>query len=178
MNYSNSESLKQLSERLDKSFYDKINTLCGIALKYADKLKDLEVQKSTSQYVTLCSRLINEVQKFIAIKKDHFLPYVQSLSEKEDGGHNCASCSGGCTVQHDLQLQELKQSLLQLKDVIYRVQMVALPLYSDSIYPDVYRLLRNHMALIENTLTELFSVEQTQLIPKIVDAQKNINALR
>lgn len=54
--------------------------------------------------------------------------------------------------------------------------MVALPLYSETMYPDVYRLLRNHMALIENTLTELFSIEETRLIPKIIESQKKINA--
>ena len=79
-------------------------------------------------------------------------------------------------MQHDMQLNDLKQSHMQLKDIIYRVQMVALPLYSETIYPDVYRLLRNHMALIENSLTELYSVEETRLIPKVTEAQKNINA--
>ena len=78
-------------------------------------------------------------------------------------------------MQHELQLNDLKQSQSQLKDILNRIQMVALPLYSETIYPDVYRLLRNHMALIENTLNELYSVEETRLIPRIIEAQKTIN---
>jgi len=54
--------------------------------------------------------------------------------------------------------------------------MAALPLYAETIYPDVYRLLRNHMALIGSSLTDLYTAEEIQLIPKVIEAQRNINA--
>ena len=177
MNYSNTESLQLLLERLDKSYYDAVTTLCTVARKYADKLQELEVRNNTSQYVVICNKLVEEIQAFIKVKKEHLVPYVRSIYEKEADGHDCKNCAGGgCSAQHEMQLNELRQSHRQLKDIISRVQMVALPLYSETMYPDVYRLLRNHMALIENSLTELFSIEETRLIPKITEAQKKINA--
>jgi hypothetical protein len=36
-------------------------------------------------------------------------------------------------------------------------------------------VLRNQMALLENSLTELYFVEEAYLIPKVTEAQKNIN---
>jgi hypothetical protein len=176
MNYPNSESLLPLIERIDKSYYDVIINLCNTAMKHALRLQELELHNVTSQYVSQCIRLIDEIKHYITIKKEHFVPYVQSLFEKQAAGHDCSSCQGGCTMRHEMQLSELRQSHVQLKDVISRVQMVSLPLYSETIYPDVYRLLRNHMALLENTLTELFSIEETRLLAKIVEAQKKINS--
>jgi hypothetical protein len=177
MNYSNTENLQPLIERLDKSYYDTIISLCASAQKYAQKLQELEVQNSTSQYVVLCNKLIEEIRLYISNKKEHLVPYVRSIYEKEKDGHDCKNCSGSsCSAQHEMHLNELSHSHRQLKEIISRVQMVALPLYSETMYPDVYRLLRNHMALIENTLTELFSIEETRLIPKIIESQKKINA--
>jgi hypothetical protein len=63
-----------------------------------------------------------------------------------------------------------------MRSILNRLQVVALPLYSDTAFPDAYRVLRNQMALIENGLTELFFLEENYLLPKVVDAQKRINA--
>ncbi len=106
------------------------------------------------------------------------MPYVRSLFEKAEEGHDCRNCtgSGSCTMQHDMQVAELKLAHIQLKDILNRLQIVALPLYSDTIYPDVYWVLRNNMALLENCLGVLFVLEETYLIPKVAEAQKNIHA--
>jgi hypothetical protein len=124
----------------------------------------------------MCINLAEEIQQYIRNKKEHFVPYVQALSDKVKEGHDCSNCTGnGCSLQHDIQLIELKQAHAKLKDILNRLQMVTLPLYSDTIYPDVYRILRNNMALLENCLGELFHIEETYLIPKVTEAQKNIN---
>lgn len=174
----NGEALKPLVERVDRSYYNVIETLCDTAKMQARKLQELEVHQTTAQYTTLCNRLLEEILLHVKNKKDHFLPYMSELFEKQETGHDCRNCTGTgtCDLQHNLQLMELKESHVQIKDILYRLQMVALPLYSETIYPDVYRILRSHMALIENNLTELFSVEETLLIPKVTEAQKRINA--
>ena len=171
------DGLEPFIEKLEKSHYDIIISLCETAKKQAQKLRDLEVQKTTSQYVILCNKLIEEIQQYIGVKKEHLLPYLKTLSEKSNIGHDCQSCTGtgSCGLQHDMQLSELKDSHNQLNDIIYRLQMVALPLYSESIYPDVYRILRNQMALLENSLAELFFQEENYLIPKVTEAQKKIH---
>jgi hypothetical protein len=103
------------------------------------------------------------------------LPYVQKLNERKESGHDCRNCTGGCQLQHDIQLLDLKQSHNQLKGFLHRLQMAALPLYSESIYPDAYRILRNQMAIIENNLAELFFIEEAYLIPQVVVAQNSIH---
>jgi len=178
MNYQDNEGLQEFTDRLDRSHYYLINALCVSAKKYALQLEQLEMHKATSQYVTLCNRLIQEILHFVTIRKEYFVPYLLSLSEKNEDGHDCKNCTGTatCSAQHDLHLAELKQSHKQLKATIYQVQMAALPLYAETIYPDVYRLLRNHMALIGSSLTDLYTAEEIQLIPKVIEAQRNINA--
>jgi hypothetical protein len=173
-----SVELQPFVKKLEQSHYDVIISLCEVTRKQAKKLEDLEVHQITSQYITLCNRLIDEIEDYIRLKKDSFIPYVNSLFEKDKDGHDCAKCTGNsCAMQHTAQLNELKESHVVIKDILYRLQMVALPLYSETIYPDVYRVLRNQMALLENNLTELFMLEETYLIPKVIEIQKNIHAV-
>ena len=178
MNLPNNEGLLPFVEKLDKTYYDEINALCDTAKKRAQKLQELEVHQTTSSYVILCIRLIEEIQDYISIKRERLVPYVRSLFEKEEADHDCRNCNGNgaCNMEHDIQLAELKQSHTHLKDIINRLQMVALPLYSETIYPDIYRILRNNMALLENSLGELFLLEEAYLIPKVVEVQTNIHA--
>jgi hypothetical protein len=56
------------------------------------------------------------------------------------------------------------------------LQTAVLPLYSDTVYPDSYRVLRNQMALLEDSMAELFLLEENYLMPKVIQAQKAINA--
>ena len=173
-----SEDLQPFVKRLEQSHYSAINVLCEGTRKQAKKLQELENHQATSQYITLCNRLIDEIQHYIKNKTDNFIPYVNKLNEKESESHDCNNCNGNsCSLQHTAQLNELKEAHVQIKDILYRLQMVSLPLYSETIYPDVYRILRNQMALLENNLTELFLLEETYLIPKVIELQKSIHAL-
>ena len=151
--FPNNEGLQTFVDRLEKAHYYEISALCDVAKKQALKLQELEAHQSTSYYVTMCIALTDEVKHYISVKRSYFIPYVHSLFNKVTEGHDCSNCTGnGCSLQHDIQLEELKQSHIQLKDILSRLQMVSLPLYSDTIYPDVYRVLRNNMALLENSL--------------------------
>jgi hypothetical protein len=173
--YKNLE-LKPFVEKLDNEFYHTIEKLCAVAKKQAIRLSELEVRQATSQYISLCTKLIEEIESYINYRKQELIPYVQELSGKEENGHDCTSCTGNCKMPHSFALSQLKESHTHIKDTLQRLQMAVLPLYSETIYPDAYRVLRNHMALIENNLTELFFFEESFLIPKITEAQKNIHA--
>jgi len=177
MNNPVNEGLQPLVERLEKSHYNVIVGLCEAARKQANKLHELEIRMAASQYVNLCSRLADEIELYIRDRKTELIPYTYTLFEKSQAGHDCTNCGSGgsCTLQHDIKLKELKDSHIQLNDIIHRLQMVALPLYSETIYPEAYIVLRNQMALLENNLAELYLKETTLLIPKIAEAQKKIN---
>lgn len=163
-------------EKLDVECYHTIEGLCKIAKKQAAKLSALEVHQTTSQYVPLCIKLIEEIETCITYRKERLIPYIQKLAEKDATGHDCGNCTGGaCKLQHSNELMELEDSHRKIRETLYRLQMAVLPLYSETIYPDAYRILRNQMALLESSLTELFFFEGTYLVPKIIEAQKNIN---
>ena len=169
-------ALPQFTETLREECYNSIEKFCENAKKQASKLNNLELQQSTSQYTSLCDKLITEIEQFVAERKEKYIPYIMQLSEKVTTQHDCAGCSGNCKLNHDMALLELRTSHTGIKNILYRLQMVTLPLYSETIYPDAYRVLRNQMALIESNLTELYFIEENFLIPKITEAQKNINA--
>jgi hypothetical protein len=177
-NTTNNDSLQSFVARLNKSHYDMIFTLCGTASEQAQRIQQEEALQTASQYVALCNKLIAEVQHYINIKKTHLVPYINSLFEKEADGHDCRSCTGtsSCSMQHDLQLAELTQSHLHLNDIIVRLQMVVLPLYSGIVHHEFYQVLQKQMALLENSLAELLSLERTYLIPTVVETQLKINA--
>ena len=163
-------------DKLNKDYYSVIEQLCEGTMNNAHLLRDLEFHQSTPQYIVLCSKLIAEIQHYVQIRKAYYIPYIYELQEKNDASHNCGNCSGKCHVEHDLKLEEFKESLSGIKDMPYRLQMMSLPLHSETLYPEVYKALRNHMVLLENILTELFFLEETYLIPKVTEGQKNINA--
>jgi hypothetical protein len=173
--YKNTD-LVTLIHNLEQHYYNVIESLCITAQKQAMRLQELETHQSTSQYVSLCKRLIEDIQKYIVSRKSNVIPYIIKLTEKQKDNHDCANCEGGCKLQHDVNLAELKDSHKRIKDTLNRLQMAALPLYSETIYPDVYRVLRNQMALLENSLTELFFIEDAYLIPKVIEAQNIIHA--
>jgi hypothetical protein len=118
---------------------------------------------------------VEETLDYIKARKEKYIPYIAELFQKAETKHDCANCSGNCKVGHSMQLVELRSSNGSIKDILYRLQIVALPLYSETIYPDAYRVLRNQMALLENNISELFFLEETYLIPKVIEAQKMIN---
>lgn len=171
------EDLQSYVKRLQQTHLNVIARQCEQASEQAAKLQKLDNHRSTSQYITLCNKLVSEIKQYLKVKNESFLPYIDKLNEKESEGHDCSKCTGvGCNLKHATQLAELKQSHAFVKDMLARLQMASLPLYSETMYPDMYRVLRNHMALLENNLADLFLIEETYLIPKVAEAQKNINA--
>ncbi len=170
------QALLQLTDKLHKEYYNSVSLICESARKQAEKIEKLEVTKGPSQYINNCKDFIQEIEAFIKERTERYVPYIQQLSEKSTTNHDCTNCSGGCKLNHDMQLLELRVSCQAVKSMLNRLQMLSLPLYADTMYPDAYRVLRNQMVLIENSLSELFFLENNYLIPKIVEAQNSINA--
>ena len=170
------KALLPFVEKLLEDYYNTIEEQCLQAKKQAEKVNALEADSPASQYTMLCENIISETLQYISSRKEKYIPYIFELSEKVNTQHNCAGCSGSCKLNHEIQLLELKASNDMMKSMVNRLQLASLPLYTETIYPDEYRLLRNHMALIETNLTELFFLENNYLIPKIAEAQKDINA--
>ena len=169
-------ALKPFAEKLQSDYYESIETLCATSKKQCDKMINLEKSASSFQYVTSCEQIISEIEEHIKNRKTIYIPYIHTLVEKVNDNHNCSTCTGKCKINHDMHIMDLTATNQAMSRVLHKLQMVMLPLYSDTMYPDEYRVLRLNMTLLETSLAELFFVENNYLIPKIADAQKNINA--
>lgn len=170
-----SMALLSFIDQLHDDCYHSLSQQCINGRIQVEKVGKLESGEFTSQYLALCAAVIDEIEANIDSRKEKFIPYIKTLAHKSSTNHDCSNCAGGCKINHDMQLVELRASHQQIKDILNRLQMVALPLYTDTIFPDAYRVLRNMMALVENNLAEIFFLEENYLIPKIIDAQKSIN---
>lgn len=169
-------TLETFAEKLQTDYYSAIGALCEQVKKQAVKIKKIEKSESSLQYVLSCENIVSEIERHINGRKDIYIPYVHTLSEKVKHNHNCSNCSGSCKINHDVHILELNVTNDEMKKVVARLQMITLPLYSESLFPDEYRVLRSNMTLLETNLSELFFLENTYLIPKIAEAQKSINA--
>jgi hypothetical protein len=169
-------SLQQIADQLETDYYTVIEKLCSNASIYASELQETEEHQSTSLYLNLSRKLIEEILHYIRLRKNSLLPYIHQLLYKEEEGHDCKNCSASCAMQHDAQLAALKESNTKMKELLYRLQLVSLPLYFDHEYPDNYKKLRTEIMIIDTTITELFYLEQDIMLPKILESRQNINA--
>lgn len=169
-------TLSAVVEKLRTECYEEIEKLCSSASMQLAKLQSTDVQQSTSQYTATCESIITGVKQIISDRKEKYIPYLNSLFTKVSENHNCSGCTGSCKLKHELHLVELDATHATIRKILSRLQMTGLPLYSDTTYPDMYRVLRGIMVLIENCLAEIYFIEENYLLPKVIEAQKLINA--
>ena len=169
-------SVLDVINKLDKEYYDILEALAKQAGEYSYKLREKDQQREAEIYTGLSGKLAEEVKHYVRMRKGRVLPYVLTLTEKDATGHDCTNCSGGCNVKHSAQLLEIEESHQHLRELLYRLNKVAPPIYTNTPFAELYQTLRNEMLIIDTTLTELFFLEESVLIPKIIEAQKKINA--
>jgi hypothetical protein len=169
-------ALKPFAEKLQSEYYDSIEASSAITKKQCDKIKNMEISEAPLQYVKLCELVISEIAKHVYNRKQIYIPYVHKLSEKIKDNHDCTNCSGSCKINHNMHILDLNATNEEMSKVLSKLQIATLPLYSETMFPDEYRLLRSNMTMLETNLTELFFLESNYLIPKIAEAQKTINA--
>ena len=172
----NNITLKPFVEKLEAEYYRSIEMSCIASKAQCEKIKKIEISDSPIQYVALCETVISEIEKHIKDRKEVYIPYVNKLSRKVEDKHDCSNCSGSCKINHNMHILDLNATNEEMTKVLSILQMAVLPLYSDTLFPDEYRLLRSNMTMLETNLTELFFLENGYLIPKIAEAQNNINA--
>lgn len=168
-------NLSQFVDKLRADCYAKIEKLCENISQQTNTLRT-HASQSISQYTSACNDLISEITAYMIERREKYMPYFEQLSVKADTNHDCSNCSGSCKLNHDLYLIEFKASHAGIKNILTRLQMTTLPLYSDTAFADSYRVLRAQMALLESELSELFFLEENYLLPKITEAQKMIHA--
>lgn len=170
-------SLEEIAKELSSRYYETICCFCNEASEIALQLRAKEIDNTapTEIYTVLCMNFTRQLRRFQEQRIDTLVPYVISLAEKQQNGHNCNNCTNGCQVNHVAQLALLQESHQFAKTHLHRLNNVVVPADNDGAYMDLYRQLRNKMFQIEKYLLESRFIEETILIPKIQLAQKAIN---
>lgn len=169
-----SYNLPEVANRLDMEYYDLAHRLCSNAEGYIDHLTtntDVDTQAYNNYFNTFKDHLL----RFVETRKVVFLPYIDELYNKSATGHNCATCSGRCEVQHGIKLLELNTTLEQLRAIAAGLK-TSLPSLANTAYKGELKILHNEVELLHNVINELLYLESEVLIPKIKEAQNSIHA--
>ncbi len=167
--------LHQLISKLNQEYYEVLGRLCRTASDAASKLLGEHQHTSTNLYASLSSKLVEHLEELVSLRQQLLVPYIKDLSTKKDQGHDCSNCAGGCGIQHKSQVLTLKDTHKHIKEILYRLHTVALPLYAEVPYPKTYCALRRDIVTIDTLLTKLFYLEEANLVPSVLEAQKLIN---
>ena len=166
--------LQCLLNRLNEEEYPYVLSLCN---KVNASVKDLQLhstREATSIYAGLCSGLSEHISKYMRMRRLVLLPYFLDLLEKEDEGHDCRICSGRCSVQHMAHIAGIRKAHGTMKDLLLQIRTTGWTLYGTFDYPESYRVLRRNMLLLDNALEEILFIEESALIPMMIDLQQKI----
>jgi hypothetical protein len=169
-------ALPTLLAYLEAEYYTKLESLCERAEYHLADLSKDDEPGGESLYNSLSKKLIGQVGQYVRLRRFGLAPYIQELVRKEDIGHDCRSCSDSCVTRHRAQITGIKEGHNRIKEALYRLQSIAPPMYSAPQQDNVYRSLRADLMQLDTALTELFYLEESSLIPKVMEAQKAIHA--
>lgn len=170
------QDLQCLLNRLQEEEYQYLASLCNrIDTAIAD-LRGQEDFSRVADYAGLCSGLINEVRRYMRMRRLVLLPYIQELIDKEDNGHDCRMCGGGCSARHRDQVNCVRKAHAGIRERLYQVQTGPTPVYQSGAFPEGFRAMRTHILLMQTALMELLFIEESALIPRLIELQHNIGA--
>lgn len=177
------DSSIEIVELLEKNYFQTIEEHCQKAGEYALQLKitgytsNKNHATSPDIYISMCLGVIEDIKQCIKFRKENIIPYVLELAGKVTAGHDCSNCSTGCAVKHASKIPEIESYHGRTKDMFGRLERLSIPVYgANNSYAEIYKLLRNEMIIIQTAVIELFFIEESALIPKIQEEQKNIHA--
>jgi hypothetical protein len=159
--------LQSLTAKIDSEYYEvieQLNARIGKALTAAGS--------AVGTYFDLCNELSLAIGSVVDERRSVLVPYLVQLQEKKADGHNCSTCSGVCKVQHSVYIATLINSHAQIRNIIDGISSQRdihdVPGQSDTVTLFEF--------VITNMILDLFDVEEKELIPEIIKAQKAINA--
>jgi hypothetical protein len=170
------EDLLELVGRLDRDYYEVIDELCRHAAIHASEVEISKINQSTILFLDLCKKLLGEINSQVKMRRDILIPYVHQLLKKAAINHSCKTCDENCDIEQEKRLRLIIDSHETIKELLFRIQQLAKPLYLETIQSISYKILRNEMMIIDTALSELFYIEEVILIPKVKEVQKQLNA--
>ena len=169
--------ISQTIKNLEETYYVPGEKMCGRLMKLARKLKDEDKDNSLSVFSSMFISLINQLQAVCEERMLITVPYITSLVKKAATKHNCLNCSDDCGIKHKSQIARIEKDHYSIRDVFARLQKIAPVLYSeDEVLPSAYKTLRKEMMALNTFIYEMIYLEESSLIPAILESQRQINA--
>jgi len=170
------KNLKNLISYLDINYYNPVALLCEKADLQITIRHNGDGQQAAFQYTSLSKQLTTTVTQYIRLRHSALLPYVQKLIDKKDSGHDCSFGNTSCTSRHAAQICRIKLGHTTIHGVLSQLRAVVLPLEHPALHSEDYKELCATVAVLDRNLTDIFHLEESTLIPKVMDAQRNIHA--
>ena len=171
------EDFQHLLARLQQENYPAIDRLCDHIPKTILEEKIPENIAAQEPRLALIQKIIKTAAAYRRMQNLILIPYMADLLHKEEDGHDCVSCGGGCRVNHAVHLTNIRHAHREQNALLLSWQTCR---PSDDADGQVVMALENvHTemeALVEHISVLLF-VEETSLIPMIASLQRNIGAL-
>jgi len=167
------QDLQHLLSRLQEEAYQQVSNLYDQAGVY---ITELESQTTgMSAYTEHCARLLREISGYQRLRRLVLLPYIKELLEKEEDGHDCSACGGGCTLSHSSRIREIREAHLGIRNGLTALQAGSIQV-AHTPYPESYSRLRAAMAQLQEILLGILFIEESALIPMLTELQQKIRA--
>lgn len=170
------QDLRQLLVQLD-ALHSQLSALRDRAaamlpeLQYRDRAGKLRI------YTSLCTNLITHLGQYMRLRRLVILPYVEELQRQAEEGHDCRRCEGRCDMQHSRHLSEMQDAHSSLRELSEHLHPFNVSLPQNSLAgSDLLREFRASMLKLEEGLNELLFIEESALLPQIIELQRNIHA--
>ena len=163
------------ADMLENHYYSPLTAKCADAVKGITSLHVGDVHQTTTLFTNLSQKLVEQLGSYIYHARYSLIPYITELSNKEEDGHDCQSCSGKCKMQHGEQLAFLRiahSEIIQTLDQLNLISVTEEQKHLNDKSVALHRLITS----IDGMVRQLFSVDDTVLLPKIMAAQNNIHA--
>jgi len=170
------EELHSLLNYLDGEYFERLQKHSEKVMAYITQLHGGDVHQTTSLYTNYSKKLVEEIAQYIRMCRVILGPYLLELLEKEDSGHDCRACSSSCTIRHTAQIDALQKAHSKIKETLNLIKSVVHPAEHVSMNAESFGNLSKEIKQLDVCLRELFYLEETELIPKVLEVQKAIHA--
>ena len=167
--------LPVLIDKVDREYYAPIKDLCEEALSLAMAInKKGSTQSPERIYTNFCLHLLFTIKNDITERQNVMLPAVKALFERKQDGHDCATCTGNCKLNDNVNFIPMGEANNVLLDSLCRLHKLAIPAYLYTEQAANYKDLRYKMLSIYTALLELFFIEESALFAAIGELQEHV----
>jgi hypothetical protein len=153
--------------------YHSLLELCDKAMAEAGQLGN---RPEHADLIGHAMAFATEVRSYLKERVGNQIPYLNELAEKSTSGHDCAQCSGKCDLQHTMRLYEFNRSIEKVLNSTEYIYTEFEHVYKGFGDNTEIRSLHSSIMLLNHFLRTVLAMEVAVLVPRIKEAQREINA--